>query len=98
MDSSPQEHVNQLICGYWNSQCVYVAAKLGIADLLANGPLSIDDLADRTGMHPPSLFRVLRCLPASAFLRKSRANDSGSRPPPRSCDRIFPAQKGRWRS
>jgi hypothetical protein len=61
MDSSVQ-HLNQLICGYWHSQCVYVAAKLGIADLLANGPLSIDDLAVRTGTHPPSLFRVLRAL------------------------------------
>jgi O-methyltransferase domain/Dimerisation domain len=62
MNSSPQEHLNQLICGYWNSQCVYVAAKLGIADLLANGPLSVDVLAERTRMHPPSLFRVLRAL------------------------------------
>jgi SAM-dependent methyltransferase len=62
MDTSPQEHINQLICGYWSSQCVYVAAKLGIADLLANGPLSVDDLADRTAMDPPSLFRVLRAL------------------------------------
>jgi SAM-dependent methyltransferase len=62
MSSSVQEHLSQLICGYWNSQCVYVAAKLGIADLLANGPLAIDDLAARTGTHPLSLFRVLRAL------------------------------------
>jgi Dimerisation domain len=62
MDLPPQEHMNELICGYWKSPCVYVAAKLGIADVLANGSHSIDDLADRTAMHPPSLFRLLRAL------------------------------------
>jgi SAM-dependent methyltransferase len=62
MNLSPQEHVNQLITGYWSSQCIYVAAKLGIADFLVNGPLSVDDLADRTSTHPRSLFRVLRAL------------------------------------
>ena len=60
--SAPPQQLNQLICGYWHSQCVYVAAKLGIADLLANGPLSVDDLAQRTGTHRPSLFRLLRAL------------------------------------
>lgn len=62
MSSSPQEYVNQLICGYWSSQCVYAAAKLGLADLLAPGPLSVEALAERTAMHPPSLFRLLRAL------------------------------------
>ncbi|HEV8002845.1 MAG TPA: methyltransferase [Planctomycetaceae bacterium] len=62
MSLSPQQQLNQLICGYWHSQCVYVAAKLGIADLLANGPESVDDLAQKTGTHRPSLFRLLRAL------------------------------------
>ncbi len=62
MNPRPQQQLNQLICGYWHSQCVYVAAKLGIADLLANGPQSVDDLAKQTGTHRPSLFRVLRAL------------------------------------
>ncbi len=60
--SAPQQQLNQLICGYWHSQCVYVAAKLGIPDLLANGPLSVDDLAQKTSTHRPSLFRLLRAL------------------------------------
>jgi hypothetical protein len=62
MSPSPQQQLNQLISGYWHSQCVYVAAKLGIADLLANGPQSVDDLAQKTGTHRPSLFRLLRAL------------------------------------
>src|ERR1700728_2374727 len=61
MDSS-QQHLMQLIFGYWHSQCIYVVAKLGIADLLAERPLSVDELAAKTGMHRLSLYRVLRAL------------------------------------
>ncbi len=46
------------------SRAVYVAAELGIADLLADGPLSSGELARRTGTHEPSLYRVLRLLAA----------------------------------
>jgi hypothetical protein len=60
--NSPQQHLTQLISGYWNSQCIYVAAKLGIADLLAEQPVSVDELAAKTGVHRFSLYRVLRAL------------------------------------
>jgi O-methyltransferase domain/Dimerisation domain len=62
MTSSPQLPLNELIFGYCNSQCIYVAAKLGIADLLASGPVSVDELAQKTNTHRPSLFRLLRAL------------------------------------
>jgi hypothetical protein len=62
LETTPQQQLNQLICGYWNSQCIYVAAKLGLADLLKNGPLSIEDLSKQCGTHPPSLHRLLRAL------------------------------------
>jgi hypothetical protein len=52
----------QLISGFWVSRCIYVAAKLGIPDLLSDGPKSAADLAAGTGTHAPSLFRVLRAL------------------------------------
>jgi hypothetical protein len=44
------------------TQGIYVAAKLGIADLLAEGPRPADELARLTGTHPPSLYRLLRML------------------------------------
>ncbi|UCC83472.1 MAG: methyltransferase [Gemmatimonadota bacterium] len=44
------------------SQCVYVAAKLGIADLLKDGPKSSDELAAATQVHARSLYRILRAL------------------------------------
>jgi hypothetical protein len=39
-----------------------LAANLGIADLLAEGPQGIDTLARETATHSPSLYRVLRLL------------------------------------
>ncbi|HEX4145399.1 MAG TPA: methyltransferase [Pirellulales bacterium] len=59
---SPQERMNQMLTGYWTTQALYVAAKLGIADLLTGGPRSADDLAQATKVHAPSLFRLLRGL------------------------------------
>ena len=51
-----------LINGFRISQLIAVAAKLGLADLLAAGPQSSAALAEHTGMHAPSLYRVLRAL------------------------------------
>jgi hypothetical protein len=53
-----------MIWGIHVSRCVYAVAKLGIADLLAQGPQSSQELATATGMHEPSLYRVLRALAA----------------------------------
>ena len=47
----PPVSLLQMMTGYWVSQAVYVAAKLGIADRLADGPASVDDLATTTHSH-----------------------------------------------
>jgi hypothetical protein len=47
---------------YWVSRIVHLAAELGLADHLAAGPLSADELATRTKTHAPALYRVLRTL------------------------------------
>lgn len=52
----------QMMTGYWVSQARYVAAKLGLADLLVHGPQSFEDLALATQVHAASLRRVLRAL------------------------------------
>src|SRR2546430_1503244 len=44
--------------GYWVSRLVYVAARLGLADYLADGPKSAADLAEATQTHAPSLHRA----------------------------------------
>lgn len=54
--------LRRLIVGYRVSQALFVAARLGIADLLADGSQSLQSLAESAGAHPPSLYRVLRLL------------------------------------
>jgi hypothetical protein len=52
----------QMATGYWVSQAIYVAAKLGIADLLKDGPQTCLTLAAATESDAPSLFRLMRAL------------------------------------
>jgi hypothetical protein len=49
-----------LVTAYQVSQAIAVLAELGIADLLSDGPMVVDELARPTGVHGPSLARVLR--------------------------------------
>jgi hypothetical protein len=57
-----QAAMEQMCNGYWTTQIIYVAAKLGIADLLQDGPKDIEALARATGTHAPSLYRLMRAL------------------------------------
>jgi orsellinic acid C2-O-methyltransferase len=54
----------RMIWGIHISRAVYLAAELGIADLLSDGPVDSAELARATGTHAPSLYRVLRLLAA----------------------------------
>jgi O-methyltransferase domain len=58
----PDAALAQLVFGKCISMAISVVAKLRIADLLADGPKSLADLATRTKTHAPSLYRVLRTL------------------------------------
>jgi len=60
--SPPPPVLLEMATGYWLSQAIYVAAKLGIADLLKDGPQSSAALAASTGSDAPSLFRLMRAL------------------------------------
>jgi len=52
------------------SQAIYVATRLGIPDLLADGPRETCDLARATGSHAPTLRRVLLALAGVGVLDK----------------------------
>jgi O-methyltransferase domain/Dimerisation domain len=67
----------RMIWGTHVSRSVYVAAELGIADLLADGPLSAGELAARTGTHGPSLYRVLRLLAALGLFTEDETGTFG---------------------
>jgi hypothetical protein len=51
-----------LASGFQISQALYVAATLGVADRLADGPKTADELAREVDAHPDALYRLLRAL------------------------------------
>lgn len=59
---APADTLLNIVRGYRAAQAISVAATLGIADLLANGPRAVDELAEATGTDAPSLYRLLRAL------------------------------------
>lgn len=58
----PPVQLMKFIIGRWISKPIYVAAELGIADMLEGGPRSIEELAQETETHAPFLYRILRAL------------------------------------
>lgn len=58
----PPNVLMQMLDGHYLSQAIYVAAKLGIADLLKEGARSSDELAKATEANAQFLYRVLRTL------------------------------------
>jgi hypothetical protein len=65
----PQVAMLELIMGSMITQAVYVAAKLGIADVLADGPLSAKDIADKVEANPDAVDRLLRALSSQGVFR-----------------------------
>ncbi len=70
----PQENratltMMQMVMGSWVSQAIRVAAKLGVADAIANGPRAIDDLAQEIGVDRARLYRLVRaCTSVGVFV------------------------------
>jgi hypothetical protein len=62
MSENLHDQLNRLVGGYSYTQTIYVAAKLGIADLLKDGPRPVGELAKATGTNPRALHRLLRAL------------------------------------
>jgi hypothetical protein len=58
----------RMATAYWTSQTIYVAAKLGIADALGDGAMTVDEIASATGTNGKSLVRLLRALTALGVL------------------------------
>lgn len=58
----PEAYITQLAFGALITQALAAAAKLGVADLLAEKPLPVSELAAKTESHERSLYRVLRSL------------------------------------
>jgi hypothetical protein len=62
--ADPSAELMRLINSYQVSQALHVAATLGVADQLKDGPKASASLAQACGAHPRSLYRLLRALAA----------------------------------
>lgn len=69
-EQTPAQVLLRLANGYQISQAIHVAAVLGIADLLRDGPRGIDELAAESGAHPRSLYRLMRALASVGVFRE----------------------------
>ena len=67
----------QMATGYWVSQAIYVAARLGIADVLAAGPKSGQELADAHQAAMPKIWSGLPIVPCASLT--ARAGPTGAR-------------------
>jgi hypothetical protein len=64
----PHAQLVQMAMAHWISHIVHAAAKLNLADLLAQGPKTADALAGPTATHAPSLYRLMRTLSSLGIL------------------------------
>ena len=64
MNEAPPPHAQLIQMGtaHWVSRILFVAAKLGLADRLAGGAKTAEELAGPTETHAPSLYRLMRVL------------------------------------
>jgi precorrin-6B methylase 2 len=66
-------HVLGLIGGYQISQAIYAVAELKLADLIASGVHTSDELAERTGAVPDRVHRLLRSLASHGLFTQTGA-------------------------
>lgn len=67
----PEAQLINIISGAWTSAAVYVAAKLGIADLLREGPRSTEFLSVATSTNQSALYRVLRAIASVGVFKET---------------------------
>lgn len=70
-DTLPAVALFQLLLGAYTTQLVYVAAALRLADLVAEAPATVTDLAGRSGADEPSLARLMTSLCSIGIFRRN---------------------------
>ena len=60
LDAAERERVAGLVFGFFPAQVVATLARIGVPDMLGDGALDLDALAERTATRPDALARLLR--------------------------------------
>lgn len=58
----PPAQMFQMVTGAWTAQAIGVAAELGVADVLGDGPRAVEEIAAAVDADAPTLYRLLRAL------------------------------------
>jgi O-methyltransferase/methyltransferase family protein len=67
---NPGWQIMELGAGYRPAACIYITAKLKIADLLVSGPKQVSELASVNGVNEDALYRVLRAIASLGVFRE----------------------------
>ncbi|MFT4978851.1 MAG: putative O-methyltransferase YrrM [Myxococcota bacterium] len=70
----PASRVLEIATAGFTARAVHVAAELGIADHLADGPRDVAVLASDLGVHAPSLLRLMRALASVDLMEQLTAD------------------------
>jgi len=57
--------------GFLRTQALYAVAVLGVADLVEDEPVTVEELAGRVGADPSALYRVMRVLAATGIFSEA---------------------------
>ena len=64
------QEVQNLMTGRWVADMIGVAAKLELADFINSGAKTAEEIAKAKGLHPISLYRLLRGLVTVSLLSR----------------------------
>src|SRR5437870_1954504 len=78
--SADLQHLFQLALGYMPAVSLNIVVKLGIPDLLGSGPLSIQQLSQKTGINEDRLYRIMRALSTVGVFRETERRSFGHTP------------------
>jgi ubiquinone/menaquinone biosynthesis C-methylase UbiE len=68
----PNAALSQMIMSGCLTHSICVAAELGVADALNDGPRTASELARAVGANPDALYRILRALAATGIFRETQ--------------------------
>ncbi|WP_394841535.1 acetylserotonin O-methyltransferase [Pendulispora brunnea] len=77
---APADELARLVNGFYISQAISVAARLGLADLMSNGPVPVEEMAAKIGAHPRALHRLLRALASVGVFAEREGGTFGLTP------------------
>jgi predicted transcriptional regulator len=68
----PQVLLGQLLFGKQMTYCLSGMARLGVADHMNATPMTVEEIAAKTGAHAPSLYRVMRMLASMGVFKEEQ--------------------------